>query len=237
MSDTLQWFKFSPSNWMMGRIRKLGKSDQADFISLCCLYWKNGCTLTKEDAEFDVGGDVVSNMIAFRVLKVDGEHLRIKFLDEQLENIQETSQLRSKAAQHRWNTKQSKSNASAMQVHPSAMQSDADKIRGDKNRLDREKSAPDSVSWLAKMNAFVDSKSPQMEQLCMKQKTNPKALKKVIEEMEANYLSKSKLLPEGEPYYVLYNWLTNEPKFNRNGNGTPSTPVKQIVYDRPKPIE
>jgi hypothetical protein len=73
-----------------------------------------------------------------RLIKQDGEFIRIQFLDEQMVGIEDTSAERRHAAKVRWDKQK---NANAMHVHNpalqnsnGAMQSDADKIRQDKMR-------------------------------------------------------------------------------------------------------
>ena len=50
----LTWFKFTPSDYMMGKIQRCPEVTQARFIRLCCLYWNKQCELTYEDAEIEI---------------------------------------------------------------------------------------------------------------------------------------------------------------------------------------
>lgn len=122
--DKLQWFKFSPSDWMMGKIQKCPRETRGAFMNLCCLYWNKECELTFEDAEIEID-EHLSMLIKKKVIKVEGENIRISFLDEQMEGILETSEKRRDAANKRWNKK----DATDMQVHASALQNDADKSK------------------------------------------------------------------------------------------------------------
>lgn len=126
MAKDLQWFKFSPLNWMTGRIRKEKDKVQIAFIELMCQYWKNQCNMTIEQAELEVG-DAIHQLLKKKIVKSDGDRITIGFLDEQMVSIEQTSVQKRNAAKSRWN-------ASAMHVHKGAMQNDADKIREDKKR-------------------------------------------------------------------------------------------------------
>jgi hypothetical protein len=123
--DKLQWFKFSPSDWMMGKIQKCPRETRGAFMNLCCLYWNKECDLSFEDAEIEVDDDQLSILIKKKIVSLEGENVHISFLDEQMEGILETSSKRRDAANKRWNKK----DATDMQVHASALQNDADKSK------------------------------------------------------------------------------------------------------------
>jgi len=123
--DKLTWFKFSPSDWMMGKIQKCPLDTRGMFINLCCLYWNKECELSVEDAEIEVDEDHLNIMLKKKIVAVEGDNIRISFLDEQMEIILKTSDKRRNAANKRW----SKNNAKAMQDNALALQNDADKSK------------------------------------------------------------------------------------------------------------
>lgn len=131
MSDKLTWFKFTPADWMMGRIRKMPKEIQADFMALICIYWNNECTLSLEDGELEIGENAINQLLKYKIIKKDGQKIAIDFLSKQMHGIESTSEKRRKAALQRWNAKPKEKDANAMQVNASALQNDADKIRVD----------------------------------------------------------------------------------------------------------
>lgn len=173
----LGWFKFSPLNWMTGRIRKEPEKIQIAFIELMCLYWKNGCCMTIESAELEIG-EKIHTLIKRKIVKQDGETIRISFLDEQISSIEDTSVKRSKASLSRWNKLQSKTmqvhasalqnNANALQIDASGMQTDADreidKIREDKKRIEPFVSI-DSYKTAAEAFEEIKNDDIQMEKL------------------------------------------------------------------------
>lgn len=138
MAKDLQWFKFSPLDWMTGRIRKESAKVQIAFLELMCQYWKNDCKMTKDQAELEIG-PMLQPLLKKQLVKVSGDKIRIQFLDEQMVAIDDTSVQRSNAAKSRWTKEHSKTmqvHANALQVHNGAMQNDADKTREDKTRED-----------------------------------------------------------------------------------------------------
>jgi len=146
--DKLQWFKFSYADWRMGKIQRCSEITQARFVNLCCLYWNKEANISIEDAEIEIDKEHLDILIGKKIIEVDNQHIFIKFLDEQLKDIAETSKGKSKAAKARWE-KYKKDNADAMQ-------NDAEKRREEKRRKDEiEIELNNSQTWkegLAKLN-------------------------------------------------------------------------------------
>lgn len=130
--DKLQWFKFSPANWFMGKINRCDDQTQIAFIRLCCIYWNKECVLSYENAQDEVDSAQLKTLVNKRIIKVEENLISIHFLDEQYTEILATSDKRRNAALSRWN-------ANGMQVHASALQNDADKSRVDKREIREEK--------------------------------------------------------------------------------------------------
>lgn len=131
----LEWFKFSPADWIMGRIMRMPAQVQADYVRLMCVYWNKGCELSFKDAKYEVQD--LEMLVDAGIVKIDPdlpEMIRISFLDDQMNELTDLSEKRRKAAQSRWNSK-----ARAKQKNASALQSDADKKRRDKNRADKKR--------------------------------------------------------------------------------------------------
>ena len=68
--DKLQWFKFSPSSWMMGRIQRCNNELQGRFIRLCCTYWNHKCELEIEEAEIELGEDGFREFLKLRIIRL-----------------------------------------------------------------------------------------------------------------------------------------------------------------------
>lgn len=86
--DNITWFKFTPSEWFMGRIQRCPEITQARFIRLCGLYWKNACLLTVEDAEIEIDKEHLDILISKNIVKTNQGLISIKFLDEQNRSIE-----------------------------------------------------------------------------------------------------------------------------------------------------
>lgn len=133
--DKLTWFKFTPSNWVMGKILKCPEITQARFIKLLCLYWNKDCVLNYEDAEIEVDKEHLDIMISKKVIKNIDDFIVIEFLNEQLEDISKTSEKRRKAVNDRWqkakksNTSEIQNNTSVSKKHTSVIQNDTDKSK------------------------------------------------------------------------------------------------------------
>jgi hypothetical protein len=84
---TLPWFKFSPAQWMMGRISRQSAEVQIAFLRLCCSYWTDGCTMSSERAALELEHHY-DRLIALKMIEdIDGE-ISIKFLDDQAQELE-----------------------------------------------------------------------------------------------------------------------------------------------------
>lgn len=152
--DKLQWFKFSPSSWMMGRILRQPDTVQAAFMRLCCVYWNKECVMSIEDAQIECGASYEA-LVSAKIIKTNNASIIISFLDEQMEEIIKTSKKNRANALERWNKAKGRdatalqnnttdmrphatalpNNTNSMQGDASELPNDADKIREDKDKI------------------------------------------------------------------------------------------------------
>lgn len=89
--DKLQWFKFTPSDWMMGKIQRCPEITQCRFIRLCCLYWNKECEISIEDAIIEIDKEHFDILISKKIISTSENKINISFLDEQNLEIKEVS--------------------------------------------------------------------------------------------------------------------------------------------------
>lgn len=100
--EKMQWFKFSISEWKMGKIQRCKPEAKSAFMELCCLYWINETKLSIEDAIIECDEDNYHNLLSKKVIKeVDG-YVKIYFLDEQFENVLDKSEKARESVKKRW---------------------------------------------------------------------------------------------------------------------------------------
>lgn len=135
--DKLQWFKFAPSDWMMGKIMRCDEITQARYMRLVCLYWNKECNLSYEDAEIEIDKKHLDILVKKKIVKIDDDFVYIEFLDEQMEGISETSEKRRAAVKKRWDkVKQNK--AKELQSYTSVLQNDTEERRGEETREEKD---------------------------------------------------------------------------------------------------
>ena len=78
--DKLQWFKFTPTDWIMGKIQRCPEITQARFMRLICLYWNKECVLSYEDAEIEIDKEHLDILISKKIIKIEDNFLLIEFL-------------------------------------------------------------------------------------------------------------------------------------------------------------
>jgi hypothetical protein len=133
--DKLHWFKFTPTDWVMGKIQRCPEITQARFMRLICLYWNKECVLSYEDAEIEIDKEHLDILISKKIIKLNENFVSIEFLNEQLVDISETSQKRRDAVLKRWN-KVKQNDTIVLNSDTIVLQSDTDKIREDEIRED-----------------------------------------------------------------------------------------------------
>lgn len=134
MAKELPYFKFEPNEWSSGMIQLCSLQSKGLFIELCCLYWSRLGNLPYALAlqKLCMGNvDALQELENNGLYDLENDMIVINFLDEQLNEFQDTSEKRRKAANERWK------NASAMQVHSKSNAIREDKRREDKIKEDR----------------------------------------------------------------------------------------------------
>lgn len=98
MAKELPYFKFEPAEYLTKDISFCSLSAQGLFINICSYYWQRQCKLTKSQLfkrlnHFDEFDELIDEGIID--LKDNGEDLIIKFLDNQLNEVEEKSKTNS----------------------------------------------------------------------------------------------------------------------------------------------
>jgi hypothetical protein len=142
--EKLQWFKFSPSDWTMGRIMRCSPTAQASYMRLMCLYWNKNCQMHIEEAMLEFSESDWQDIIRFKIVKTtEDNEISISFLDEQKYDIDKMKQQASRAgkasAEKRKTVAQQKLNEPSTVVNVSStpvQRIPTEKNREEKNRED-----------------------------------------------------------------------------------------------------
>ena len=137
--EKLQWFKFSHTDWIMGKIQRCPEITQARFVRLCCLYWNKETNVSVKDAIIEIDKDHFDILVNKDIIKIDDEHIFIDFLDTQYINIIETSKKARESVNKRWNKRNTtviQNDTSVLLSNEVVIRNDTDKIREDKIRED-----------------------------------------------------------------------------------------------------
>lgn len=137
----LPYFKFYPNQWITGSIMFKDLDVQGAFMKICCYYWSKECNVSREQIKSLVPKQW-SELLDSQLLKIDGDNIRIKWLDEQFEERKAAHIKRVNAGRKGGKTtqnKQSSSNAQALRK---------DKIKKDKYANDNLLRVSDEVQKL-----------------------------------------------------------------------------------------
>lgn len=105
MAKDLPYFKFNVSEWNDGDVTLCSMAAQGLFINLCSLYWSQEGNLSLEKCKRrykDCNTPVWEELTIEGIIKVDGDQITIRFLDEQFEERQKLSETNAKNVRKRW---------------------------------------------------------------------------------------------------------------------------------------
>lgn len=137
------WFKFIANEWLSGSIQLLSPEEKGTFIDLVSLIWKEegSIQLSKTLArklrlDYATACDRIESYCELEIVVKEDDILSIKFIDEQLNELDEISAKNSRNAKKRWGN-----NATASESH-------ANKKRKEEKRKEKEEIRPDNNSAL-----------------------------------------------------------------------------------------
>jgi len=98
MAKDLPYFKFYCSEWNDGDITLEEINVQGVFINVCSYYWSNECMLTtvKLYKRFKHFKNEIDTLIQEGLIREENEYININFLDEQKQESEERSKVKSK---------------------------------------------------------------------------------------------------------------------------------------------
>ena len=142
----LPYFKFYVNEWLSGDIELLSFEAQGIFIRLCSYYWSKECKmiLDRSKKRFKGYEDAFQELIDEGIIKVEGEFIKISFLDAQLSERETLSKTNSengkKGGRPRKNPSESekKPNAFNSESETKAKKSNIEEKRGEEKREEEE---------------------------------------------------------------------------------------------------
>jgi len=131
------WFKFTAADWLSGSIQLLSDAEKGTYIDLIAMIWKNGGVIQNDKIlfrklriDYSTACDRINSYCELGILECDGIDLSIKFLDNQLEELNEKSKKNSDNAKKRWSK-------STEPMRPHANKKRKEENREDKKRIDK----------------------------------------------------------------------------------------------------
>lgn len=137
MAKELPYFKFEPAEYLTKDISFCSLSAQGLFINICSYYWQRNCKITKSQLLKRLDFiDEFNELIDEGIIDMDNEeNLIIKFLDNQLTNVEEKSKINfingSKGGRPKKNPIETQ-----LKPNQNQIESETKGIREDKIRLD-----------------------------------------------------------------------------------------------------
>lgn len=138
MAKELPYFKFEPSQWDTGNIQVCPPEVKGIFIDLCSIYWQRLGELPYKLAIQKIcGGNATAleTLCEEDIIKVIDGMICIDFLNEQLLEFENVSNVNSKNARDGWETRRKNATAKRPQSDRNAIREEKrreDEIKGDK---------------------------------------------------------------------------------------------------------
>ncbi len=115
MNKKLDWFKFSATDWLSGSVQLLSDGEKGTFIDLIAMIWKEQGSITVNNILYRklridnaTACERIKSYCELGILVMQDDELSIKFLDNQMNDIETTSKKNSENAKKRWDKKKAK---------------------------------------------------------------------------------------------------------------------------------
>jgi len=218
--EKMQWFKFSISEWKMGKIQKCTPEAKSSFMELCCLYWINETKLSIEDAIIECDEDNYKNLLSKKVIKEVGGFIKIYFLDEQFENALEKSVKARESVQNRWAKRNTIVLGTNYDSNTNVLQPNYDSNTEEKRKEEKRKEVIYSFDDFWKLYGKSSDKKKCLDKF---QKLSDEQLKKIKEVLPIYIQSKPDLTFRKNPL----TWLNGECWNDEIKNTTSHIPLQQ----------
>jgi len=227
MAKDLPYFKFFCSEWSDGDITLETYEMQGIFINICSYYWSNECTLelSKLKKRFRNDIELIDLLIKNNLLKQISGFIKISFLDEQKNEREEQSKIKSKGGkasaeakkllkiQQNVNTTSTENQHVLNSCSTESQLLREDKIREDKIREDkiREENKNDKIySELIISESWLESTAMQS-----KQKFIPIEIKRYLKQYNDMINVQFEIKTNKNEYCRHFiNWLNKQEKKN-----------------------
>jgi len=158
MAKELPYFKFEPNQWENGNIQICSREDKGLFLDLCSMYWSRlGDVPFKLAVQKLCGGNAgaFELLLSESIFEVADNMICIDFLNEQLEEFENTSKTNSQNAKEGWKKRRKQKDLPFEQSEKDATalksQSENDVIREEKRREEKkteEKKTESAIGFL-----------------------------------------------------------------------------------------
>lgn len=203
MAKELPYFKFEPNAWDNGNIQLCSRESKGLFIDICSTYWSRLGELPYALAlqkHCNGNASALHELLERQIFSIENENIIIEFLDEQLNEFQQVSVKRSKAANKRWENAnamqmQCTNDANAMLLREEEKREEKKKV--DKKRVDEvEKKSSEKIK--IDLKPFPESFRTEWEKWIFYKKTEHKQTYKRIETQQTAFKHLLEL-SEGDP--------------------------------------
>jgi len=155
VNKKLDWFKFSATDWLSGSVQLLSDGEKGTFIDLIAMIWKEQGSITVNNILYRklrldnaTACERIESYCELGILVMRDDKLSIKFLDNQIGDIETTSKNNSENAKKRWDKK--KTECDRMPIREEKRREEEirkDNIREDNKELKQKLESSWEIFW------------------------------------------------------------------------------------------
>lgn len=150
MAKELPYYKFEPNEWENGNIQICTHEEKGVFIDLCSMYWSRlGDVPYKLAVQKICGGNAnaLDSLLENQIFEIIDGNVYIKFLSEQLNEFENTSERNSKIAREGWEKRRKQKETSEGNANALRTQSEGNAIREEEIREEKIINISFDVFW------------------------------------------------------------------------------------------
>lgn len=150
MAKELPYYKFEPNEWENGNIQICTHEEKGVFIDLCSMYWSRlGDVPYKLAVQKICGGNAnaLDSLLENQIFEIIDGNVYIKFLSEQLNEFENTSERNSKIAREGWEKRRKQKETSESNANALRTQSESNAIREEEIREEKMINISFDVFW------------------------------------------------------------------------------------------
>jgi hypothetical protein len=221
MAKELPYYKFEPNQWENGNIQMCTHEEKGVFVDLCSMYWSRlGDVPYKLAVQKICGGNAnaLRTLYESKIFEIIDDNIYIKFLSEQLNEFEITSERNTKIAKEGWEKRRKQKEVCERNANALPTQSERNAIREEKireNKIKEDIKTEEELSDLFQEFFNSPTSDAMIKNNCQLHHLEEKAIRK---RMKDYWLQKSFTFEANKSIHDIRSHFTNWLKLDLKAN-------------------